>query len=548
MQIVATYPYQDEHGALLYEVVRLHPKDFRCRRPDGAGGWTWKLGDCRRVLYRLPDLSMSPVLFHTEGEKDADRLVALGWNATTSPSGSNAWRDELADQAKAAGIEEVVVFPDSDASGATYADTVATSYAARGLKAKVVPVPTKDVSDFLAGHTLADLAELVERTPWRDDAVEPAPAAASTIPSATLGEILAVDPVSLMTTYVVTPWIPHGIGMLTAKPGVGKGKLAQDLCLARASGQAWLGLPVERGPALFWSGEQGRREDFRVTQALCRGRGITDAADLDYFEVIYDPRLRFGHPMMFADVLARLEKHPGLLIVIDSQRRAFEGDESDSAAADAFYRAVLLPLRAAGATVLTLAHPPKTTGQQRAVADENMVRGSGDWLAQLETFLVLRPVNRERQDPATERVTLRLVHAKARSGPQAPPLIVTLNVTHDMTPRVAFSLTATASASDTAADLAGTVKAVAALFEQGKRLSRQQVLDAATLGDCGRPARLAAIAKLVDLGVIDGPLDKVHRLQGEGRGHWYAFVRPLPAPAATVAAPETAEDEQEWLP
>jgi hypothetical protein len=55
-RIVCTYEYTDEFGALLYEVVRFEPKDFRQRRPDGLGGWIWNLDDTRRVLYRLPEL------------------------------------------------------------------------------------------------------------------------------------------------------------------------------------------------------------------------------------------------------------------------------------------------------------------------------------------------------------------------------------------------------------------------------------------------------------------------------------------------------------
>ena len=50
------YPYTDEGGKLLYQVIRLEPKDFRQRRPDGNGGWIWSLGGIRRVLYRLPQL------------------------------------------------------------------------------------------------------------------------------------------------------------------------------------------------------------------------------------------------------------------------------------------------------------------------------------------------------------------------------------------------------------------------------------------------------------------------------------------------------------
>ena len=102
-----------------------------------------------------------------------------------------------------------------------------------------------------------------------------------------------------------------------AKAGVGKGKLAQDLCLARVTGGSWLGLTVEPGPALFWSGEQGQREDFRVTQALGRGRGLTASVPVpQFFEIVYDPPVRFGHPAMTAYVMARLRAFPGLLIVM----------------------------------------------------------------------------------------------------------------------------------------------------------------------------------------------------------------------------------------
>ena len=55
-RIVATYDYHDEHGVLLYQAVRYEPKDFRQRKPDGVDGWSWKLGDVPRVLYRLPEV------------------------------------------------------------------------------------------------------------------------------------------------------------------------------------------------------------------------------------------------------------------------------------------------------------------------------------------------------------------------------------------------------------------------------------------------------------------------------------------------------------
>jgi hypothetical protein len=56
-RIVTTYPYVDHAGALLYEVVRFDPKDFRQRRPKEGGGWHWNLGGISRVLYRLPHVA-----------------------------------------------------------------------------------------------------------------------------------------------------------------------------------------------------------------------------------------------------------------------------------------------------------------------------------------------------------------------------------------------------------------------------------------------------------------------------------------------------------
>src|SRR6266851_9693104 len=37
------FDYCDEKGALLYQVVRFADKQFSQRRPDGKGGWVWKV-------------------------------------------------------------------------------------------------------------------------------------------------------------------------------------------------------------------------------------------------------------------------------------------------------------------------------------------------------------------------------------------------------------------------------------------------------------------------------------------------------------------------
>lgn len=87
--IVAAYPYEDEHGRLMSEVVRLEPKTFRQRRPDGAGGWIWNLEGVKRVLYRLPRVveavKAGKTVYVVEGEKDVEGLERFGLVVTCSP-------------------------------------------------------------------------------------------------------------------------------------------------------------------------------------------------------------------------------------------------------------------------------------------------------------------------------------------------------------------------------------------------------------------------------------------------------------------------------
>jgi hypothetical protein len=97
MNIVAEYKYVDTDGNLLYEVVRLDPKDFRQRRPDPTGkyGWSWNLKGVKRLLYRLPQVLRAvadgQTVYVVEGEKDADKLAELGLTATTNSGGAGKW-------------------------------------------------------------------------------------------------------------------------------------------------------------------------------------------------------------------------------------------------------------------------------------------------------------------------------------------------------------------------------------------------------------------------------------------------------------------------
>jgi len=184
-RIVAKYDYRDERGALLFQVVRLEPKDFRQRRPDGKGCWTWKLGDTRRVLYRLPEVlaavRQGKPIYLVEGEKDVAALVHAGFKATTNAGGAGKWLDTYSD-ALAGG--EVVVLPDRDEPGRKHGELVARSLHGKARSVRVAELPAtlagkpiKDASDFFeAGGTPDQLRALAGEAPeWQPTAGPPPP-------------------------------------------------------------------------------------------------------------------------------------------------------------------------------------------------------------------------------------------------------------------------------------------------------------------------------------------------------------------------------------
>jgi hypothetical protein len=152
--IVAEYDYPDENGKVLYQVVRFHPKDFRQRRPDGKGGWVWKLGDVRHVPYRLPELLAEvdrPVLI-CGGEKDVDNLRALGLTATCNHGGEGKWWTALTQWFKG---RRVFILCDNDTQGEKHQAVVGAALDGTAGEIHVVRFP-----ELPEGGDISDLIEI----------------------------------------------------------------------------------------------------------------------------------------------------------------------------------------------------------------------------------------------------------------------------------------------------------------------------------------------------------------------------------------------------
>jgi len=165
--IEKTYDYVDESGTLLYQAVRKNPKGFIQRRPEGSG-WQYKLGNTRRVLYKLVELLAANTqrwVLVCEGEKDCDRLMSMGMIATCNAGGAGKWRD---DYSKTLRGRNVAILPDNDDAGRAHAYQVANSLRGKAANIKIVELPDipnkGDVYDYLETHTVEQLQDIIRDT------------------------------------------------------------------------------------------------------------------------------------------------------------------------------------------------------------------------------------------------------------------------------------------------------------------------------------------------------------------------------------------------
>ena len=147
--VAATYTYTDEDGAPLFYAERLDPKGFRQYRIV-AGVKVWKLGDVRKVPYRLPGLltaaAAGGTVYVVEGEKDVHAIEAAGAVATCNPMGAGKWRAEYARYFT--GAATVIIVADRDEAGRKHAAAAARLLRKAGVTVEIVePAEGKDAAD-----------------------------------------------------------------------------------------------------------------------------------------------------------------------------------------------------------------------------------------------------------------------------------------------------------------------------------------------------------------------------------------------------------------
>ena len=169
-QIVAEYIYRDEEGSPLYKVIRFEPKNFMQAKCVN-GEWIYKMAGVRYVLYNLPNVIKSDVVYFVEGEKDADNLNKIGLVATTTAGGASGFKKRASEYIKFLDGKTVYIVPDNDKAGYGYAEDIKNALKQTSAQIKVLKLSDEikdlnekqDISDVILKYGKEKTIEILEK-------------------------------------------------------------------------------------------------------------------------------------------------------------------------------------------------------------------------------------------------------------------------------------------------------------------------------------------------------------------------------------------------
>jgi putative DNA primase/helicase len=444
---MAVFPYHDESGIELYEIVRTAPKQFSARRRLTDGTIVKSIKGVRRVPFRLPQViaqaRSGERIFVVEGEKDVLTLEGLGYVATTCALGGNSWESEWAPYFAGA---DVVVLPDNDAVGESYATEVAHSLQRTANSVRVVRLPDLqpggDVTDWLAdGGDAKQLERLIDST---EDARLTAAATSSSVAS----ERGIPSSVRVITLSSVQPkavewlwpgYLPLGkLSILEGDPGLGKSTLSIAIAAAVTRGYGLPGMATTAPADVILITYE---DDLADT---IRPRLDAAGADLDRVHTFYlketssSTERYLSLPRDIPELRSVVEEKQARYVIVDPLVAALSA-ETDSYK-DADIRRVLAPLAQLAedtrAALMGVRHLNKARGG-RAIASGG---GSIGIAAAARIVLALHP------DPDSPEHGRVLAIVKSNLAKMAPSVAFALATQENGCARVAWAGTSNHSA------------------------------------------------------------------------------------------------------
>ena len=156
-KVVAEYIYTDEDNKPLYKVMRFEPKNFIQAKYEN-GNWIFKMTGVNYVLYNLPNVIKSNIVYFVEGEKDANNLNSLGLVATTTAGGASGFKKRADEYVKYLKDKTVYIIPDNDKAGYKYAENIKSALKKVTNDVKILEL-VRAVPDLKEKQDISDVIE-----------------------------------------------------------------------------------------------------------------------------------------------------------------------------------------------------------------------------------------------------------------------------------------------------------------------------------------------------------------------------------------------------
>jgi len=456
---VESYRYENESGVLQYETVRYNfrfldgsieldggkpRKKFLARRQDESSNWIYKVkGFIDPVPYKLPQLQNAirclRRIYLVEGERKADRLRALGLEATCNPFGCKwEWTDKFVEYFRGA---EIIILADHDGPGRAWAAECVRFLAGVAFSIKIVSLGLTregdDIVDWLdAGHTAEELLAIVdapavpapthdayhEQRVWSTPRIEEVtdPAEITAIRKAAPPEEPKCEPpkggpkfklerldkieIGAEPVYLIDGLLPAGpsFGEIPAPPKSLKSFAVMDMLLHIAMGKEYAGRAIQQGAVVYVTSE-GVRGVRRRLIAMRRHHGVDKG--IPFFLVSVMPDLGTGttdRDLLIKAIRDEIKDTQVVAIAIDTMRKATPGrDENSTKDMSPFLANCDHTSTTFSCLTLAVHHSPRSDIGRGA--GTNAVEGSAD---------VILPVTRCDKPDGTPRATIKVDRMK----------------------------------------------------------------------------------------------------------------------------------------
>ena len=359
--------YTDEDGISLflkqrYKTYDAKGKTYKTLRVMPDGTRVGKLGDCRIVPYRLPEVRQAVadgrVIYICEGEKAADALCSLGVVATTSHAGAGGWNPDLNQYFS---VANVVIVPDNDLAGWGYAHKIVESLIGTGStkSIRVLDLPhlshKEDAFEWVNKYaqdraTLAQAAKacpVVEsidqvKTPQRLQELSQEQINHSNLDIKDQKPRLLVESWDSIkdepVEWLIDSIIPkRAFVALYAPPASYKSFISLDLAEAIATGRDWMGYRIpKKGAVLYICGEGHGGMGARVKACKIQNKS-PDGANLYIIRAQLNLR---SSPEDFAELVNAINAliaeidEPLEIIILDTLMRMSGGGFNENSSED----------------------------------------------------------------------------------------------------------------------------------------------------------------------------------------------------------------------